>query len=321
MTRSNRILVVDDDPQCAAAQRMILASGGFEDIAVVRSAAAAFAELGLADDAADLPPAADVILLDVRMPALDGIEACARIRMTRRYRDVPIIMCSGLDETAALNQAFIAGANDYLTKPVRKIELLARVRSALRFKRELDRRRAREAELRRDPHDGAATRNKFIDPVTGLPNRVGFEVAAREAVATSRSHGLLALRIADMGLLQAEAGVEAAMDLTASVARVICTMQAPIDWKLYVMASDLFLIFAPGGSPEQLALLGKRAVAAIDALRIVHGHSLDHDFARVVFAADAARGTDLLTLPAELIRSLDDKAASALRPARRLRAA
>ena len=41
MTRSNRILVVDDDPQCAAAQRMILASGGLEDIAVVRSAAAA----------------------------------------------------------------------------------------------------------------------------------------------------------------------------------------------------------------------------------------------------------------------------------------
>lgn len=319
---SSRILLVDDDENVTAALELILAAGNFEEITMVPHAEEAFDVLDLANDDPDLPPAVDVIVLDVMMPGIDGIEACARIRKTRRYRDVPIIMCTGLDQANALNQAFIAGAHDYLTKPVRKMELLARVRSAMRFKRELDRRRAREVELKREQRAEPGPRTSFIDANTGLPNRAGFEVGLRQAVAHGDAHGLLAIRIVDAAAHRIEAGAEAADDLTATVARAIAAQQAPLNWRLYLFGEGLFLVVAPNGSAEQMALFGQRAAAAIDRLRIIHGHSLDDDFVRVDFVAARGRGTELLTLPADLIRSIESpESTDAILPGEETRAA
>lgn len=306
MISSSRILLVDDDAQVTMALELILAAGQFEEITVVATAEDAFDVLGLANDDAEVPPAVDVIVLDVMMPGIDGIEACARIRKTRRYRDIPIIMCSGLDQTTSLNQAFIAGAHDYLTKPIRKIELLARVRSAMRFKREIDRRRAREAEIRRGQKADGERGPRYIDANTNLPNQLGFDVAVRHAVASGQAHGLLGLQIADIEAVRRDAGLEAVQDLSATVARTIASVQAPLDWKLYIVGEGLFIVLAPRGTADQLALLGKRAADAIDAMRIIHGHSLEHDFVRLGFSAARGRGTELLTLPADLIRMLDD---------------
>jgi PleD family two-component response regulator len=305
MISSSRILLVDDDAQVTTALELILAAGQFEEITVVANAEDAFDVLGLTNDDAEVPPAVDVIVLDVMMPGIDGIEACARIRKTRRYRDIPIIMCSGLDQTTSLNQAFIAGAHDYLTKPIRKIELLARVRSAMRFKRELDRRRAREAEIRRGQQVEGPRELSYMDTNTNLPNQRGFEVAMRQAVAAGQPYGLLGLQIADIEALRSEAGPEAVQDLSATVARVIATVAAPLDWKLYIFNEGLFIVLAPRGTADQLAMLGKRAAEAVDAMRIIHGHSLEHDFVRLSFAATRGRGTELLTLPADLFRMLE----------------
>ena len=63
------------------------------------------------------------------------------------YRDIPVIMVSGTEDLGSLSAAFDAGALDYLTKPPNRVELLARVRSALRLKSETDRRKARELDL------------------------------------------------------------------------------------------------------------------------------------------------------------------------------
>src|SRR5580704_17749673 len=78
---------------------------------------------------------------------MDGVEVCARIRNHQRYADLPIIMVTSVDDMDTLSNAFVAGANDYVTKPVNRMELIARVRAALRLKAELDRRQAREREL------------------------------------------------------------------------------------------------------------------------------------------------------------------------------
>src|SRR5258707_12820886 len=89
-------------------------------------------------------PQADIVLLDTMMPEMDGIEACARIRSDARYADIPIIMVTSVDDIDSLANAFVAGASDYVTKPVNRIELLARVRAAPKLKGEPDRRPARE---------------------------------------------------------------------------------------------------------------------------------------------------------------------------------
>jgi putative two-component system response regulator len=78
------------------------------------------------------PP--DLVLLDVQMPGMDGYEVCARIKARPRGRLLPVVMITALDRAHDRVMALNAGADDFLSKPVERIELVARVRAALRLK-------------------------------------------------------------------------------------------------------------------------------------------------------------------------------------------
>jgi DNA-binding response OmpR family regulator len=144
MTETARILVVDDTPVALRLMEALLKRAGFEQLRFAASADEAFLALAL-DDGSEAT--VDLVLLDVMMPKIDGIEACRRIKTVTRYEDVPIVMVTTLDSANHLTAAFEAGASDYVTKPVEPVELVARVRAALRHKAALDRRREREREL------------------------------------------------------------------------------------------------------------------------------------------------------------------------------
>lgn len=141
------ILIVDDSPDQQVLLRALLEKSGHTDLLSADSAKAAFSMLDM--DGQEPPIRIDLILMDVLMPEMDGVEACRQIKGRLHLSDIPIIMVTAKNDHSSLQAAFTAGAIDYITKPVNSVELLARVASALALKKEMDCRKTREGELRR----------------------------------------------------------------------------------------------------------------------------------------------------------------------------
>ncbi len=133
------ILIVDDSQDIRLQLTTLLREAGHAQVLTASSAGEAFKVLDI-DHPHDVVQV-DLILMDITMPELDGIDACRRIKAEPRLQDIPIIMVTGHEETSYLNEAYGAGAIDYITKPVRKDQLLVRVNSGLALKREIDARK------------------------------------------------------------------------------------------------------------------------------------------------------------------------------------
>jgi phosphoserine phosphatase RsbU/P len=123
-----RILIIDDSEDSRDRAEGTLLSGGYDDVITAASGWEALKMLDIGRNS-DERPSVDIVLLDVVMPEMDGVETCARIRNDQRYSDLPIIMVTSRDDMDTLTKAFVAGATDYVTKPVNRIELIARVRA------------------------------------------------------------------------------------------------------------------------------------------------------------------------------------------------
>ncbi len=117
---AGRVLVVDDDPQIRRVMRVTLSGQGYEidDAKSGDGALEALRERRF-----------DLVLLDMNMPGMGGLEAC---RMIRRQSEVAVIMLTVRDNESDKVEALDAGADDYVTKPFKSHELLARIRAVLR---------------------------------------------------------------------------------------------------------------------------------------------------------------------------------------------
>ncbi|PRX48346.1 two-component system KDP operon response regulator KdpE [Prauserella shujinwangii] len=120
MTEASKVLVVDDEPQIVRALRINLAARGYE-------VGTAYDGEGALRAVAESRP--DVVVLDLGLPDLDGVEVIERLR---GWTQVPIVVLSARDGSVDKVHALDAGADDYVTKPFGMDELLARLRAALR---------------------------------------------------------------------------------------------------------------------------------------------------------------------------------------------
>ncbi len=116
------VLIVDDVPQNLAVLHDTLDGAGYRVLVATQGAS------GLERAAQGQP---DIVLLDAVMPGMDGFEVCRALRADPRTRELPVIFMTGLTETEDVVRGFAAGGDDYLTKPVRPAEVLARISAHL----------------------------------------------------------------------------------------------------------------------------------------------------------------------------------------------
>jgi two-component system cell cycle response regulator len=167
-----RILIVDDNPL----NLKLLAAKLARDYYVVTQAENGL--VALEKIKAEKP---DIVLLDVMMPELDGFETCHRIKTNPETSHIPVVMVTALSDVADRVKGLKAGADDFLTKPINDIALMARVRSLLRFKMLMDEWRLRET-----------TSNQFMNKQPGedadLAAFAGGNVVVLEDSPDERAH-------------------------------------------------------------------------------------------------------------------------------------
>jgi len=121
-----RILIVDDEPAGREVLGSLLSVEPY-DLTFANDGHEALAAI------AQTPP--DLMLLDVMMPGLDGLEVCRRVRADTPLRELPVILVTALDDRASRLRGLEAGADDFISKPFDRLELRARVRTVVRLNR------------------------------------------------------------------------------------------------------------------------------------------------------------------------------------------
>jgi two-component system sensor histidine kinase/response regulator len=129
MGERKRVLIVDDDPHARLTTASLLETEGY-DLYLFSNGREAI------DRVEELDP--DAILLDVMMPGMDGFEVCQVLKSSPEWQHIPITLVTALDSEEDLVRGLDAGADDFLSKPVRGAELRARVRSMVRIKERHD---------------------------------------------------------------------------------------------------------------------------------------------------------------------------------------
>src|SRR5436190_297915 len=173
-----RVLIVDDHEDNVELLRARLESWGYETV-TARDGAEALHTIETT-----LP---DLVLLDIMMPKIDGIEVARRVKHNPDLPFIPIIMQTALDSTENKVEGLEAGADDYITKPIDFPELKARLRSMLRIKRLQEEIEERERELME-----ANERLRHMsqtDALTGLDNRRHIETRLEEMYEHSKRLG------------------------------------------------------------------------------------------------------------------------------------
>jgi PleD family two-component response regulator len=310
-----RILVVDDCDDSRNLIEAALLSAGYGNVLASPSAWEALKVLDIGSTSADRP-AIDLVLLDIVMPEMDGTEACARIRSDSRYADLPIIMLTSLEDGDALAKAFGAGATDYIRKPVVRVELIARVRAAIRLKAELDRRQERERELLHFLSKwGDRRATLWIDEATGL--FVG-EVAEAYLTATDGQQddqlmSIVALSLDRFDVYRSSHGEHASKSILAEVARAVRGLAATIGIVAAAYRNGTIVLIAPELDASSARKLGETLWSTVSKLRLQSSGSIGADHVTASVAAitgQMKRNIDPVHLLTEALSKVGDVAAT-----------
>lgn len=229
----------------------------------------------------------DLILMDVHMPNVDGIEGCVQVRQIPVCQDIPILMLTSSTDPQTLKSAFEAGAIDYIVKTNSPLELVTRVRSALRLKHEMDERKKREAELLEltrhlmaekkvlEAEATAKKKSSYQDELTGIYNSQAFDHVLRvqwnQAYKQKTSLALLLICVDFFNEYNLHYGREQGDQLLKSIAKWLPTNTSHTFSLRY--DGSVFAVLLTEDSPEDLRHLADRLLKKARETRIEHASS------------------------------------------------
>ncbi len=284
------ILVVDDSRMSRALIKALLEKSGYKNVKTAESASEAFEILGINGETVRETPDIDLVLLDIVMRDMDGIEACRRIKCEKLLRDIPVVMVTGKSNKETFEKAFESGAMDFISKPVDKIELKARIGSALSLKMETDRRKNRELKLIKlaeqlEQANKELHRLSSIDGLTGIANRRTFDkMVDKEWKRALRQERPIALAMIDIDYFKPyndHYGHQEGDDCLKKVARCIAnSLKRPGDFVARYGGEEFVIIFPEitGENATTIADLVRKAVAD---LKLPHELSKAGDYVSI----------------------------------------
>jgi CheY-like chemotaxis protein len=265
------ILIIDDVPEVRLLLGHMLRAG---NLSVLEAASAEEAYRILEVERQDgTPPVVSAILMDVELPGQDGIEAICLIKTNPRLAQIPIIVVSGREDEASLVSAFMAGAVDYVTKPVSQVQLLTRVRGALRLALESERRQDRETAL---AAANAALRQQKprltgIDPASGLPDLAALPALISGRLATDL--WLLAGEIDGWTNLSVAAGETGAALIKRRVLSLLAQVPGRVGDQLLVLPDGGFALLVRRADAGEMQTLARALCDAVYDVEIPHPRS------------------------------------------------
>jgi len=236
VSRMHRILVVDDTPLNVKLLADLLGVSGYQ-VDTAASGAEGLAKVTSFDP--------DLVLLDVVMPGMSGYEVCRQLRADPATEALPVVLVTALDPEEERVKGLEAGADDFLSKPVNRAELLARVKSLLRIKTLHERVQAQAAEL--------AEWNRSLE------QRVEQQVGELERLARLRR--FLSPQVADAVLSSGEEDRLASH--RALIATVFCDLRG-------------FTAFSGSAEPEEAMQVLQIYHETMGQLIHAHGGTIDH---------------------------------------------
>ena len=280
------IVVIGDSKVIQLQIEKILRMEGYKHILTAASASEAYKLLNIEDLEIDSIEV-DLIILDSMMSEIDGIEACRYIKGKESYRDVPIIMVTADTDKKNLELIFAAGAMDYITKPLNREEMLARVRSAFKLNHEVGRRKTREYELL-----GVAQRLKeanlvlqqvsSIDELTGIANRRKFDESLRnEWGSATRYTKPISLIIFDIDFFENynnTYGQLAGDDCLKQVSKGLSSILRRSGDVFARYDSEQFAVLLPETDSDGAMIVAKLIHAKVNSLKILHADSQISEF-------------------------------------------
>lgn len=291
----------------------IFKNGGYDELETALTREEAVIKLSL-DDRDQPAYRPDLIVWDVSVDR-SSLELCKKIKDMHNYCDVPIIVLSNSSTPEEFQTAFTYGVTDYVEKPMRTYELLTRVRSALKMKFEIDRRKSRERELVESTRqlsdlNTVLNRLSLIDALTSVPNRRCFDQSIEQEYKLSiRNKTPISLIMLDIDYFKNynDAYGHQAGDLCLQKVAQCLTgcLRRPSDL-VARYGGEEFAVILPDTDAKGVAFIAAKIKTAIEGLCIPHGLSEVED--RITLSQGCATYDSLEGTSVESLIESADKA-------------